>query len=87
MRCYPESTSNRNVPANVFLVAEAEAMSGEVIVTYYVDSSGYLNKVTDWKDNRPRLASVDEVCQLTGDTEKMVNAHYHQWLDSQEVIQ
>jgi hypothetical protein len=79
MRCYPESTSNRNVPLNVFLVAETEAMSGEVHTTYYIDASGTMLKVSDWTSSKAQPVRMFELCRLTLDTERMIEARYKQW--------
>ena len=72
MRTYPDGTANRNVPKNVFLIAEAERMSGEIIETYYADPEGNTYKVTDWSGHKPAPAYMNELCKLTGDTEQMI---------------
>lgn len=74
MRTYPKSTSNKNVPQGVFLIAETSAMSGEIITTYYADKNGYLWKVYDWKGCRPEAAYTFQLCALTGDTESILTA-------------
>lgn len=68
MRTYPTRTANRNVPAGVFLIAEASTMSGEIVTTYYADKEGNLWGVKDWKGCRPYPVYPFQVCGLTGDT-------------------
>ena len=72
MRTYPKTTSNKNVPKGVFLIAETSAMSGEIITTYYANTNGDLLKVEDWKGSKPSSVHLFEVCRLTGDTEFML---------------
>ena len=72
MRTYPITTSNINVPKDVFLLAETSAMSGEVVTTYYATRDLYLYKVGDWKGDKPELVPLSVICRLTGDTERMV---------------
>lgn len=72
MRIYPQTTANKNVPANSFLICETSAMSGEIVTTYYADKDGHLFKVTDWKGNKPVQAYLPELWKLTGDTPNMI---------------
>jgi hypothetical protein len=72
MKTYPISTSNQNVPRDVYLLAEISAMSGEIIVTYYADRNLHLWFVGDWIDDKPASAYLFEICKLTGDSEYMV---------------
>lgn len=72
MRTYPTSTSNRNVPSNVYLLAEVT--EGETNITYYATEGGALYKVGDWATDEPHPAFLSEVCRLTGDGEMMISA-------------
>jgi len=77
MRTYPTSTANRNVPSNVYLLAEVT--EGECNYTYYADAEGYMWKVGDWSIDNPRPAYMFEVCRLTGDTERMIEGRVSSW--------
>ena len=77
---YPRMTTNRNVPKNVFLVAEKVTMSGEIAVTYYIDCDGNIHKVSNWVTNTPQPAYPYELCRITGDTEQTVNNRWKLWL-------
>lgn len=79
MRLYPERTTNRNVPANVFIVAETEAMSGEIITTYYIDQEGALWYCEDWIKISPQPTTMHHLCQLTFDTEQMIESRWESW--------
>lgn len=80
MRLYPERTTNRNVPADVFIVAETEAMSGEIRTTYYVDRWGNIWQCGDWiMDNKPHHATMHDLCRLTYDTEQMITSRWESW--------
>lgn len=78
MRTYPTSTSNRNVPADVYLIAELAV--GECNYTYYADKNGDLWKVGDWKGDKPQSAYLNDVCRLTGDCEFMVEGRVSSWI-------
>ena len=74
MRLYPQNTANQNVPRGSFLIAEVSTMSGEIKTTYYADREGNLFSVVDWKGCKPSQVYLFEVCRLTGDTERMIEA-------------
>lgn len=76
---YPTETSNRNVPKNVFLVAESVSMSGEIVLTYYIGRDGLFYLVYDWVGDRPHYATMHDLCRVTGDIERMVRLRYEQW--------
>ena len=69
---YPESTTNANVPADAFLLAEEVAVSGEVVVTWYINPDGTMRKVLDWSTSWAEAVSMCEVCRITWDTEMQV---------------
>lgn len=79
MRLYPQATANRNVPKDVFLIAETSSMSGEIKTTYYADSDFFAWKVGDWVGDKPQRAFMSELCRLTGDTVNMVVARVQQY--------
>jgi len=79
IKTYPQQTINLNVPDNVYLIAEVNKMSGEITETYYIDNDGNLLKVGDWSQDKPNPAFLFEICRLTGDTEKMINARWESW--------
>ena len=74
MKTYPTSTSNQNVPKDVYLLAEVATMSDEIQTTFYATKTGKLWKVGDWITDKPQPAYLFEICRLTGDCEQMVNA-------------
>ncbi len=77
--CYPTETSNRNVPKDVFLVAESVSMSGEIVQTYYIDRNGFYHFVYDWVGDRSYYTTMHDLCRATGDIERMVRARYELW--------
>ncbi len=81
MRTYPTETSNCNVPANVFLVAEVEQCSGELVTTFYIDRCANIKKVSDWTGNKPQPATMSELCRLTLDSEKMIESRWKRALE------
>ena len=81
-RCYPNHTTNKNVPSNSFLLFERSRMSGEVITTYYSDVDGNLFGVGDWINDKPYPASMHKIAQLTGDTERMITLRASQYFQS-----
>lgn len=81
MSLYPQKTDNRNVPEDVFLIAEIE--QGE-ITTYYIDLEGCCWQVDSWMLDKPRPAFPFQLCRLTGDTWKMIQARYDSWKRQRE---
>lgn len=84
MRTFPDGTTNKNVPKDVFLIAETERMSGEIIETYYATEDGKTYGVTDWSGNKPHPAYMNELCRLTGDTEQMLELRYRNYFQKKE---
>jgi hypothetical protein len=74
MRTYPTTTSNANVPKDVYLLAETSTMSGEIVTTYYATQDLELFAVVDWKGDKPLPVALFEICRVTGDTEQMLLA-------------
>jgi hypothetical protein len=83
MHLYPERTENRNVPADVFIVAETEAMSGEIVTTYYADLEGNIWQCGDWVIDKSRPATMHNLCKLTWDTEQMIAGRWQSWKEGQ----
>lgn len=79
IRTMPTSTSNRNVPKDVLLMAEEEQTSGEIIVTYYIDKGGNMFGVCDWVLSKPYPVSVHKMCCMTGLTEQLIEGIYDSW--------
>ena len=66
MKLYPNNTANRNVPQDVFLIAETEAMSGEIHYTYYADKEGTTFVVADWSGDKPGTMAIEHIAYITG---------------------
>lgn len=79
MRTLPTATANRNVPADVLLLAETEAMSGEIVTTYYADREGFLWKVIDWNGHRPEPVYLPELWRLTGLSPALLTGEWSSW--------
>ena len=79
MRTMPTSTANRNVPADVLLLAETETMSGEIVTTYYADREGYTWSVIDWKGHKPLPVYLPELWRLTGLSPNMLSGAWSSW--------
>jgi len=79
MHLYPERTANRNVPADVFLVAETEAMSGEIVTTYYIDCLLCLWSVADWVMCKPQSAKFSQLLVITGETKAQILSKWQAW--------
>lgn len=79
MRTYPTSTANRNVPKDVYLLAEIEFTSGEIVETAYIDRIGNMWIVCDWVGQKPIPLPMFRACRLTGDTEHMISARWESW--------
>lgn len=80
----PERVANRNVPQDVLLLADVCMMSGEVHDTYYITRDGGLWVVGDWAHHKPHPAPLSRVCQLTGHTERQIEAMYRAWACPEE---
>lgn len=83
MKLYPERTANRNVPADVFIVAEIENMSGEIVTTYYIDREGNIWQCGDWVMDKSHPATMHNLCKLAWDTEQMIERHWKSWKEDQ----
>jgi len=65
MRTFPQSTGNRNVPRDSFLIAEWQTMSGEITYTVYATKAGDMFIVTDWVMDKPQPITTSEICRET----------------------
>lgn len=84
---YPEAVANKNVPMDVYLIADISQMSGEIHTTYYINRNGEMFKVKDWVMCKPEKSTLSELCKLTGDSEMMINnrwSSYFYWKDKNE---
>lgn len=76
--CYPQHTTNQNVPRGAFLVAEKTSMSGEITETYYVTKDGSIWRVGNWCTDKPHPGSMSMLCRATFDTEQMIESLWRQ---------
>ena len=83
MRSYPTTTANRNVPKDMFLIAETSTANDEQHTTYYANADGFLWKVCDWVGDKPQRAYMSELYKLTGDTYNMLGARITQHFDKE----
>jgi len=81
MSLYPQQTTNPNVPEDVFLVAEVETYER---VTYFIDLEGNCWRVSGWASSGTRPVYPFQLCRLTGDTWKTIEARYDSWKRQRE---
>ena len=79
IRCYPNKTTNKNIPESVFLVAEIVVSSLENKTTYYIDKKGDIFKVGDWVTDKPDVAYPFELVRLTEDSLNLITSRWESW--------
>lgn len=84
MSLYPQQTTNPNVPEDVFLVAEVRTYSEGVTRVYFIDLEGNCRRVSGFVQYGIRPVFPYELCRLTGDTWKMIQARYDSWKRQRE---
>lgn len=77
------ATANPNVPANVLVLYESSAMSGEITTTHYVDANGCMWVVGDWKIDKPAPQTLSEICRASGLWESVILASWKSWRKTQ----
>ena len=77
MNTLPTATLNRNVPADVLLLAEDQRT--QITTTYYADSRGYCWRVADWPGCRPEPVYLGEVSESTGLTYHSLRGEWGYW--------
>jgi len=82
MRTFFESTTNHNVPKDVFLIAEDSHMSGEIVTTFYADKEGNMWEVGDWKYDKPQPLTMSRLYKATMLSPKMVTCMYNRWREN-----
>jgi hypothetical protein len=75
---YPITTTNKNVPDNVFIIYESNVCGGEIITTTYITGDGSIMQVGDWCTDKPHSISLYEASRLTGDNDDVL---YNKALD------
>jgi hypothetical protein len=86
---YPQKVSNKNIPDNVFLIANLVYMDNEIQDTYYINREGDLLMVSDWNNDIPIEVSLHKLTEITGDSEMMIMSRwkdYFYFLDHPELL-
>lgn len=79
MRLYPQRTMNPNVPLGMFLIAETEAMSGEIRTTYYADRDGSTYGVGDWSGDEPQPTTLQRIAAIIGQEQADIQDNMDAW--------
>lgn len=84
MSLYPLKTTNPNVPEDVFLVAEVRTLTETMASVYFIDLEGHCWRVSGWRQSGTQPVLPFQLCRLTGDTWRMIQARYNSWKRQRE---